>query len=321
MTKDKWHGHIAIFAANILFGINIPIAKTLMPEWIDPVGLTFLRMSFGALAFWAVSLFTLNEKVGKKDLLILFFCAILGTTVNQLTFIEGLGMTSPIDAGLIVTMNPVMVMLISALVLKEPITSKKAGGVLIGACGALLIIWQSYTINQGHGGSLMGNLLCFISVVSYATYLVISKPIAQRYSPVTLMKWMFLFSTLITLPFAIESIWNTPAFHKEVFDGQELGAIFFVLFGATFIPYLLIPLALKRIRPTTVSMYNYIQPIVASFIAVFIGQDSFSVTKLVSAALVFSGVYLVTQSKSRADLEQQNSQSFSKNACNMKNNA
>ena len=322
MTKDKWHGHIAIFAANILFGINIPIAKTLMPEWIDPVGLTFLRMSFGALAFWVVSLFTLNEKVSKKDLLILFFCAILGTTVNQLTFIEGLGMTSPIDAGLIVTMNPMMVMLISALVLKEPITSKKAGGVLIGACGALLIIWQSYyTINQGHGGSLMGNLLCFISVVSYATYLVISKPIAQRYSPVTLMKWMFLFSTLITLPFAIESIWNTPAFHKEVFDGQELGAIFFVLFGATFVPYLLIPLALKRIRPTTVSMYNYIQPIVASFIAVCIGQDSFSVTKLVSAALVFSGVYLVTQSKSRADLEQQNSQSFDKNACNMKNNA
>ncbi len=132
---------------------------------------------------------------------------------------------------------------------------------------------------------------------------------------------MFLFSTLITLPFAIESIWNTPAFHKEVFDGQELGAIFFVLFGATFVPYLLIPLALKRIRPTTVSMYNYIQPIVASFIAVCIGQDSFSVTKLVSAALVFSGVYLVTQSKSRADLEQQNSQSFGKNACNMKNNA
>ena len=132
---------------------------------------------------------------------------------------------------------------------------------------------------------------------------------------------MFLLSTLITLPFAIESIWNTPAFHKEVFDGQELGAIFFVLFGATFVPYSLIQLALKRIRPTTVSMYNYIQPIVASFIAVLIGQDSFSVTKLVSAALVFSGVYLVTQSKSRADLEQQNSQSFDKNACNMKNNA
>ena len=166
-----------------------------------------------------------------------------------------------------------------------------------------------------------GNLLITVSGFMYSIYLVVSKPLTLKYSSVTMMKWMFLFSTLITLPFAIESIWNTPAFHKEVFDGQELGAIFFVLFGATFVPYLLIPLALKRIRPTTVSMYNYIQPIVASFIAVCIGQDSFSVTKLVSAALVFSGVYLVTQSKSRADLEQQNSQSFDKNACNMKNNA
>ena len=182
------------------------------------------------------------------------------------------------------------------------------------------LILQS-TQGSNQASSLGGNLLITVSGFMYSIYLVVSKPLTLKYSSVTMMKWMFLFSTLITLPFAIESIWNTPAFHKEVFDGQELGAIFFVLFGATFIPYLLIPLALKRIRPTTVSMYNYIQPIVASFIAVFIGQDSFSVTKLVSAALVFSGVYLVTQSKSRADLEQQNSQSFSKNACNMKNNA
>ena len=193
-------------------------------------------------------------------------------------------------------------------------------GVLLGICGAISLILQS-TQGSNQASSLGGNLLITVSGFMYSIYLVVSKPLTLKYSSVTMMKWMFLFSTLITLPFAIESIWNTPAFHKEVFDGQELGAIFFVLFGATFIPYLLIPLALKRIRPTTVSMYNYIQPIVASFIAVFIGQDSFSVTKLVSAALVFSGVYLVTQSKSRADLEQQNSQSFSKNACNMKNNA
>ena len=302
MTKDKWHGHIAIFAAKILFGINIPIAKTLMPEWIDPVGLTFLRMSFGALAFWVVSLFTLNEKVSKKDLLILFFCAILGTTVNQLTFIEGLGMTSPIDAGLIVTMNPMMVMLISALVLKEPITSKKAGGVLIGACGALLIIWQSYTINQGHGGSLMGNLLCFISVVSYATYLVISKPIAQRYSPVTLMKWMFLFSTILMLPFSMQDVVNAKLFSEET-SLSALTSLFYVVFFATFLAYLFIPIALKRIRPTTISMYNYAQPLVAATLAILMSQDTLTWDKPIAALLVFTGVYLVTQSKSRADLE------------------
>jgi hypothetical protein len=304
MTKDKWHGHIAIFSANILFGLNIPIAKTLMPEWIDPVGLTFLRMSFGALAFWATSLFVLNEKVSKKDLLILFFCAILGTTINQLTFIQGLGMTSPIDAGLIVTMNPMMVMLISALILKEPITSKKAGGVLIGACGAVLIIWHSYAAGTsgGSGSSMTGNLLCFISVICYATYLVISKPIAQRYSPVTLMKWMFLFSTILMAPFSIQDVVEAKLFSADT-TFTALSSLFYVVFAATFLAYFLIPIALKRIRPTTISMYNYAQPLVASTLAIIIGQDHLTWDKPVAAVLVFTGVYLVTQSKSRADME------------------
>ena len=300
MTKDKWHGHMAIFAANILFGINIPIAKTLMPEWIDPVGLTFLRMSFGAIAFWLVSVFTLNEKVSKKDLLILFFCAILGTTVNQLTFIEGLGMTSPIDAGLIVTLNPMMVMLISALVLREPITSKKAGGVLVGACGALLIIWQSYTTGAGIGGSMMGNLLCFLSVISYATYLVISKPIAQRYSPVTLMKWMFLFAAVVAV-----AIYYRPltAVDYAAVSPRIWAGIAYVVVGATFFSYRMVPVAQHHLRPTVVSMYNYVQPVVAVLFTVALGLDTFGFTKAGAALCVFIGVWLVTKSKSRAQLE------------------
>ena len=304
MTKDKWHGHIAIFSANILFGLNIPIAKTLMPEWIDPIGLTFLRMSFGALAFWITSLFVLNEKVSKKDLLILFFCAILGTTMNQFTFIKGLGMTSPIDAGLIVTMNPMMVMLISALILKEPITAKKASGVLIGACGAVVIIWHAYAVGTsgGAGSSMTGNLLCFISVICYATYLVISKPIAQRYSPVTLMKWMFLFSTILMFPFSIQEVVEAKLFSPDT-TFSALASVFYVVFAATFLAYLFIPIALKRIRPTTISMYNYAQPLVAATLAILMGQDRLTWDKPVAAVLVFTGVYLVTQSKSRADIE------------------
>ena len=280
MNQEKLKGHLLILAANILFAINMPVSKYLLPEHVQPEALTSMRMSFACVMFWITSLFVPYEKVPLKDLGLIW----------------------------------------AALILKEPITRMKTFGVLLGICGAISLILQS-TQGSNQASSLGGNLLITVSGFMYSIYLVVSKPLTLKYSSVTMMKWMFLFSTLITLPFAIESIWNTPAFHKEVFDGQELGAIFFVLFGATFVPYLLIPLALKRIRPTTVSMYNYIQPIVASFIAVFIGQDSFSVTKLVSAALVFSGVYLVTQSKSRADLEQQNSQSFDKNACNMKNNA
>ena len=286
MNQEKLKGHLLILAANILFAINMPVSKYLLPEHVQPEALTSMRMSFACVMFWITSLFVPYEKVPLKDLGLLCLCALCGVGLNQGLFIWGLNTTSPVDASIIATAVPIFVMILAALILKEPITRMKTFGVLLGICGAISLILQS-TQGSNQASSLGGNL----------------------------------FSTLITLPFAIESIWNTPAFHKEVFDGQELGAIFFVLFGATFVPYLLIPLALKRIRPTTVSMYNYIQPIVASFIAVCIGQDSFSVTKLVSAALVFSGVYLVTQSKSRADLEQQNSQSFGKNACNMKNNA
>ena len=320
MNSEKLKGHILILITNILFAVNMPISKYLLPTHVPPEGLTIMRMAFACVMFWIVSLFTVKEKVPLKDLGMLFVCALCGVGINQGLFIVGLNRSSPVDASIIATAVPIFVLLLAAVILKEPITRKKSFGVFMGVSGGLLLVFSS-THAIDSISSLDGDMMMIVSGLMYAIYLVLSKPLSLRYSSVTMMKWMFLFSTLITLPFAIESIWNTPAFHKEVFDGQELGAIFFVLFGATFVPYLLIPLALKRIRPTTVSMYNYIQPIVASFIAVFIGQDSFSVTKLVSAALVFSGVYLVTQSKSRADLEQQNSQSFSKNACNMKNNA
>ena len=320
MNSEKLKGHILILITNILFAVNMPISKYLLPAHVPPEGLTIMRMAFACVMFWIVSLFTVKEKVPLKDLGMLFVCALCGVGINQGLFIVGLNRSSPVDASIIATAVPIFVLLLAAVILKEPITRKKSFGVFMGVSGGLLLVFSS-THAIDSISSLDGDMMMIVSGLMYAIYLVLSKPLSLRYSSVTMMKWMFLFSTLITLPFAIESIWNTPAFHKEVFDGQELGAIFFVLFGATFVPYLLIPLALKRIRPTTVSMYNYIQPIVASFIAVCIGQDSFSVTKLVSAALVFSGVYLVTQSKSRADLEQQNSQSFGKNACNMKNNA
>ena len=147
----------------------------------------------------------------------------------------------------------------------------------------------------------MGNLLCFISVVSYATYLVISKPIAQRYSPVTLMKWMFLFSTILMLPFSMHDVVNAKLFSEDA-SLSALASLFYVVFFATFIAYLFIPIALKRIRPTTISMYNYAQPLVAATLAILMGQDKLTWDKPVAALLVFTGVYLVTQSKARADM-------------------
>lgn len=305
MTKDKWHGHLAILATNFIFGLNTPIAKTIVPEWISPYALTLVRMSFAALIFWSVGCFAVKEHVRKKDLVIIFFGALFGLVGAQLSFANALLYTSPVNISIIAAMTPLAVMLLAALVLKEPITLKKAAGVLIGASGALLIILQSNAISSSKEGNLIGNLLCVVNVITYAIYLVITRPVSQRYTPITLMKWMFLFSALISLPLGFSDLPKARVFSDETSLNIILRLAYIVIM-ATGIAYFLVPMALKRIRPTTVSMYNNIQPIVASIIAIIIGQDVFSWDKPIAVCLVVIGVYFVTQSKSKDDLEKVN---------------
>jgi len=292
---------VLILIVNILFAINITISKSLLPDQISPEGLTLLRMLFASVMFWITSLFTTREHVTRKDLGLLFLCSMTGIALNQGLFLFGLSQTSPIDASIISTSSPIFVMILAAIVLKEPITRLKAFGVMLGATGAIALILSSIQVATGQS-NLFGNLLCITSSFSYSIYLVIAKPITQRYSSVTMMKWMFLFAAIVISPFTYQNLLDTPAFHGAI-SFQNIASILYVLIGATFIPYLLIPMSLKRIRPTTMSMYNYIQPMGASTIAIIIGQDTFSIVKLIAAAFVFGGVYMVTQSKSREDIE------------------
>lgn len=304
ITKEKWHGHIAILTTNLIFGLNTPIAKTIVPEWISPFALTLLRMSFATAIFWAVGLFAKKEQVSRGDLVTIFFGALFGLVGAQLSFASALQYTSPVNISIIAAMTPVAVMLLAAGVLKEPITLKKAAGVLIGASGALLIILHSNAINSNKESNLIGNLLCVVNVITYAIYIVITRPVSQRYSPVTLMKWMFLFSALISLPFGYKTLPYAPVF-SDASDWSIILRLSYIVVMATGIAYFLVPMALKRIRPTTVSMYNNVQPIVASIIAIIIGQDVLSWDKPVAACLVFTGVYLVTQSKSKEDIKKE----------------
>ncbi|MCD8179192.1 MAG: DMT family transporter [Tannerellaceae bacterium] len=304
LNNDKVKGHILILIANILFGINMPVSKYLMAGQVTPEGLTIMRMLFACVMFWITSLFFKQEKVPFKDLALLFLCAMCGIAINQSVFIEGLSRTSPVDASIIATAGPIYVMLLAAIILKEPITRQKTIGVMVGAAGALtLILFSAQSHTQS--SDLTGDLMVFFSGFMYSIYVVVSRPLSQRYSSITIMKWMFLFSCIVLLPVMYKDIAITPAFHTETPNWTVLGGIAFVLLGATYLPYLMIPMALKRLRPTTVSMYNYMQPIVASFIAIMIGQDRFSIGNILSAILVFAGVYLVTQSKSREDLEKE----------------
>jgi drug/metabolite transporter (DMT)-like permease len=302
--REKLKGHIFILLANVLFGINMPISKYLLPDLVQPESLTIMRILFACVMFWLTSLFMKKEDVPLKDIGLLFLCGMCGIAFNQSLFLWGLSQTSPVDASIIATSGPVFVMLLAALILKEPITKLKAFGVLTGATGGVLLILSSaYVSNQA--GSPEGDLKIVASGLIYSVYVVISKPLCRRYSPVTIMKWMFLFSSVVLAPFMYQSMLDTAVFYRASVNWTEVSAIVYVLTGATFIPYLLIPMALKRIRPTTLSMYNYAQPVVASLIAVMVGQDTFSLSKIISSVLIFTGVYMVTQSKSREDVERE----------------
>ena len=304
---EKSKGHIAMLCSSIIFALNVPITKSLIPYWISPLGVTSLRLSFAAIMFWIASLFVQSEKIERKDFKTFFWGSFFGMGFNQVLFILGLSLTSPIDATIIATLSPMMVMLISAAVLKEPITVKKVLGVIIGASGAILIVLaEAAKQDTIHESSWLGNILILCSATSYATYLVVTRPISQKYKPITLLKWMFLFSMIMVLPFTYSELANAKIL--QTFDLNISWRLVYMLLMGTFVAYFLIPVALKRLRPTTVGSYNYLQPLVASLAAIVVGQDVLTWEKPTAAVLVFCGVYLVTTSKSRADVERENAQ-------------
>jgi len=290
---------MAMFSANLIFGLNTPVSRTLMPEVLSPYALTFFRLGGGLILFGLVSLFTKKEHVPAKDILLLFFASLFALTLNQLPYFIGLSMTSPIDASIVVTLLPILTMILAAIIIKEPITWLKAVGVLVGASGALILVFSSHTLHVGKS-NFWGNMIVFGAVASFAIYLTVFKNLISRYSPVTLMKWMFLFGTIICFPFCYKPVMQTDF---SLLTSGTYWRIGYIVLLATFLSYMLIPIGQKYLRPTTLSMYNYLQPVVASFVAVAIGIDTFGVEKAISGVLVFAGVYIVTQSKSRVDLE------------------
>ncbi|OJV18163.1 MAG: hypothetical protein BGO30_04230 [Bacteroidetes bacterium 41-46] len=297
----KFKGVLLIMAANVLFAINMPVSRELTPEWIDPFGLSQYRITFAFITLYILGLFVKDEggKFTFKEHLILILAGLMGTAANQLSFLAGLSMTSPVDASLIITITPIITMVFAAIIIKEPISLKKSVGVIVGMSGAAIIL---YTAQYGHfdqSGTLKGNLVVLISCFVYGLYLVIIRPFMAKHSPVHVMKWTFMYGAIIALPLT----WNKLGINNGS-SSQEWFQLAYALFMGTFAAYLLVAFSLKLLRPTTVSMFNYVQPLIASTIAIVIGQDVLNWTKPLSAILIFTGVYLVITSKSRADLDQ-----------------
>ena len=290
-----------MLGVGVIFGLLSPVSKALLDSGlISPAGLMMTRTAGAAAAFWTASLFVRREPVALRDRLSLFFAALLGIVLNQGSFILGVSMTSPIDASVVTTTAPIFAMIIAALYLREPITGMKIAGVAIGAVGALMLIFSSPAAASSGGGSVGGDLLCMFAQLSYATYFVVFKGLIGRYGPVTLMKWMFLFATLCWLPFGAEDFVST---RRQAFGWRNFAEVGFIVLGATFLTYLLLPVGQKNLRPTVGCMYNYLQPLVASLVAVLAGMDRFTTIKAAAVVLVFAGVYVVTRSKSKAQMD------------------
>ena len=282
--------HLALFGANLIYGINYTLAKDVMPDFIQPLGFIFLRVSGAILLFWLCYRLFFYEKVAKSDLFKLALCGLFGVAINQMLFFEGLNLTTPINAAVIMVTNPILVLIIGAFLAAEVITKRKMLGITLGATGAISLITYggAVELNSNH---LWGNIMVLINAASYGVYLVLVKPLMQKYKPITVISWVFLFGFFLIFPFG----WGQfQAIEWSIMPTGILWKAAFVVVCTTFMAYLLNIYGLKSLNPSTVSTYIYLQPVLASMVAIFTNSDSLSLIKLGAALVISSGVYLVS---------------------------
>ncbi len=298
MTKNIYKAHFALLGANLIYGVNYIIAKGIMPDKIGPSAFVFIRLFCGALLFWMVKSF-IKERVERKDLFRLALCGVFGAAANQLLFFHGINLTSPIDASIIMTAIPVIVLIYSYFLLKEKITSRKLLGIGIGSIGAITLIM--YGNNAGGTSSVLGNFLVVLNASTYSLYLVIVKPLMKKYHALTVISWVFLFGFIFMFPFGINDLIST---NFAAFTLNTYLVIGFVVLFTTFFAYLFNIYALNYVSPSVNSSYVYLQPAI-SFIMVSIyayvlmdntyTQD-INAVKILCCLLVIIGVYLLSKS-------------------------
>lgn len=305
MGKFSWQGHASMFGANAMWGLMSPVSKSLMLGGaITPIVITDLRIGGAMILFWIASFFQKPEHVNHRDMARLFGASLLAIILNQGCFLFGVSLSSPSDASIISTSMPLWAMLLAALFLKEPITGKKVLGIAAGACGALLLILGNSpspaAFESSNNTAIWGDLLVLSAQFCYASYIVLYKDFVSKYSLFTIMKWMFTYAFICSLPFTAREMMQTD---WVGLDCMEIAGIAFIVIGATFFSYILVVIGQKNLRPTVAGMYNYVQPIISCIVAVYWGLDSFNLTKSIAILFIFGGVYLVSASRSRKEVE------------------
>ena len=291
MFSHRLLPHLALATVAIIYGLNYVIAKGVMNDGhLGPFQFILLRVGSGVVLFWLFFIVFIKERIEWGDFPYLIMCAACGTAINQLSFFAGLNYTTPIHASLIMTIVPILVLIVSRFLINETITKRKVLGIFTGISGAIYLIAGGENVGF-HSDYLKGDLLILVNVTTYGLYLVLVKKMLNKYNAITVVTWLFTIGFFMVLPFGIDGITEVK---WETFDTSTWLAIAYVLIGTTFLTYLLNAVALARVSPSTVSIYIYLQPLIATMSSVYLKQETLDLTKIISGALIFVGVYLVS---------------------------
>lgn len=282
--------HLAVIGANVIYGINYVVAKGIMPDFMQPRMIILLRVVGASIIFWLVASLYPRQRVEKKDMIRIAVCAFFGIALNQVMFFEGLNLTTPINASIIMVGTPILVLVFSHFILRDKMSGNKIIGIVLGFSGAAYLILSGGSFSL-ESGTFLGNLFIFINASSYGLFLVLIKPLMNKYNPITLMKWLFLFGIIYVLPISFYMIEETDF---ASIPNNIWFAIIYVIIFTTVLAYFLNNYSLKKISPTMNSAYIYLQPFLTTVVALVVGKDRLTWTEIIAAALIFTGVYFVS---------------------------
>jgi drug/metabolite transporter (DMT)-like permease len=287
---------IAVSIATLIYGVNYTIAKEVMPLHIKPYAFIFLRVAGATIIFWIAGLFIKQQKIVKGDYKKILLAAFFGTALNMLAFFKGLSLTTPISASVIMVTSPIMVLIFSSLIIKKPIEKQRILGIFIGLIGAILLIIYGSSSNGNATNSNLGNFLVFVNAASYGLYLVLAKNLIAKYHPIVFVKWLYLFGLIFVIPFSYNEL--TTVSWQEI-PTEMYWNIGYVIIFTTCVTYLFNLYGLTKLKPTTVSVFIYLQPVIATIYALIVGSDSLNLVKISATIIIFLGVFLVTKQVKR----------------------
>jgi drug/metabolite transporter (DMT)-like permease len=293
MERTKVEGHVAVLLANVIFGLGVPVTKLLLDQWVSPMAYMATRCIGAAAIFWIISLFLPKEPIERKDLLVIMAGGLLGFVISQTLTAWALHFTSPVYFSLIATLTPVATMVCAALFIGERMTRRGVVGVVVGIAGAMLMVFMGWKGGSG-SNDLLGIGLAILSLLTWAVYLIITRSVSAKYTAVTQMKWIFLVSTIAVLPFSWSDLQSAPLY-SSAWEWSGVLEMGFIVVFATVAGYFAIPFAMRYLEATTVSVYTNLQPIVASLVAITIGQDVLTWDKPVALVLVLLSAYIVNK--------------------------